>query len=118
MPNSDSESTALRDATAELSDAHELMEKGREEEAMMAVEESMETLRNLVRSRDGSEEEAPMWEIAKDDVEDYVGCELADVAFGALGTSAVLVFERDDGSLHGFKLQPRENIMVCDVEVA
>jgi hypothetical protein len=82
------------------------------------AQKAREDLANYLRAFDSSEDERPMWSISRDDVDDYVGCELVDIAFGALGTSAVLVFERDDGSLHGLKLQPREDIKVCDVEVS
>jgi len=81
------------------------------------AQKARDDLANYLREVDSDTEESPMWELSQDDVADYVGCELADIAFGDLGTSAVLVFEREDGSLHGLKLQPREDIRVCNVEV-
>jgi len=107
----------LDEAAHKLSVARAAVEHEDEEGALAFVNEAMDELRDFVREADAGNENAPMWEIATDDVADYVGCELHDIAFGELGTSATLVFEREDGSLHGLKLAPRENIRVCDIEV-
>lgn len=107
----------LADASSKLDDATALVERGDDGQAMMAVEQCMDDLREVVRQHDAGQEHAPMWEIAQSDVEDYVGCELVDVAFSELGTAVVLVFEKDDGDLHGFKLTPRESVKVCNIEV-
>lgn len=108
----------LNEASVKLEDANKLVEQGDEEQAMMAVEKCMEDLREAVAEHDIGKENAPLWEISRGDVESYVGCELVDVAFSELGSAAVLVFEREDGDLHGFKLTPRESVKVCDIEVA
>lgn len=107
----------LNDAVDALLKARGCFDAEERQNGAHALEKCREILANIIRDIDGGEEHAPMWELASDDVEDYVGCELVDVAFSGLGSAAVLVFEREDGSLHGFKLTPRENICVCDVEV-
>jgi hypothetical protein len=106
----------LADIGASLMEASNLAEDDEMRGAM--AEKAREDLANYLREFDSGTDETPMWTLSKDDVQDYVGCELADVALGALGTSAILVFEREDGSLHGLKLAPRENIRVCNVEVS
>lgn len=119
-PEQDESKTAglLNEASVKLEDANKLVEMGDEEQAMMAVEKCMEDLREAVAEHDVGKENAPLWEISRGDVEGYVGCELADVAFSELGSAVVLVFEKEDGDLHGFKLTPRESVKVCDIEVA
>jgi len=119
-PEQDESKTAglLNEASVKLEDANKLVEMGDEEQAMMAVEKCMEDLREAVAEHDVGKENAPLWEISRGDVESYVGCELVDVAFGELGSAVVLVFEREEGDLHGFKLTPRESVKVCDIEVA
>lgn len=107
----------LLDAQEKLRDANRLTQSAEGDEAMMAVEQCMEDLREAVAQHDAGEKNGPMWEIARGDVESYVGCELVDVAFGALGSSVALVFEKEDGDLHGLKLAPRESVKVCDIEV-
>lgn len=107
----------LQDAQGKLRDANRLSQRDRDDEAMLAVEQCMEDLREAVATHDADAEDAPMWEIARGDVESYVGCELVDVAFGTLGGSVVLVFEKPDGDLHGLKLAPRKAVKVCDIEV-
>lgn len=119
-PEQDGSKTAglLNEASVKLEDANKLVEMGDEEQAMMAVEKCMEDLREAVAEHDVGKENAPLWEISRGDVESYVGCELVDVAFSELGSAVVLVFEKGDGGLHGFKLTPRESVKVCDIEVA
>lgn len=108
----------LNEASLKLEDANKLVEAGDEEQAMMAVEQSMEDLREAIAEHDVEQEHGPMWKISRGDVESYAGCELVDVAFGELGTSVVLVFEKEDGDLHGLKIQPRDSVKVCDIEVS
>lgn len=108
----------LNEASGKLHDANLHVQSGNEEQAMMAVEQCMEDLREAVAEYDVGQEHGPMWELARGDVESYVGCELADIAFGALGSSVILVFEKEGGDLHGLKLAPRKNIQVCDVSVS
>lgn len=108
----------LNEASVKLEDANFLVEHSDTEQAMMAVEKCMEDLREAVAEHDVGEENAPMWEISRGDVESYVGCELVDVAFSELGSAVVMVFEKNDGDLHGFKLTPRDAVKVCDIEVA
>lgn len=107
----------LNDAYGKLHQANLREQYEERDEAMLAVEKCMEDLREAVAKHDAGEDDGPLWEIARGDVESYVGCELVDVAFGALGSSVVLVFEKEDGDLHGLKLMPRESVKVCDIEV-
>lgn len=110
--------TLLYDANIKLRDANSRLHSDDSDEALMAVGECMEDLREAVAKHDVDAEGGPLWEISRGDVESYVGCELVDVAFGALGGSVALVFEKEDGDLHGLKLTPRESVKVCDIEVS
>ncbi|ELY85404.1 hypothetical protein [Natrinema gari] len=118
---SESETTdhlsALDDADDALATARDALAAGDDQTAAHTLEQARETLANTIRGLDAGEDHSPVWELATDDFEDYVGCELVDLATSGFGTAAVLVFEREDGSLHGFKVTPRENVRVCDIEV-